>query len=103
MVPDDDIPRDIDGVRGVEPEYAGRFAECDGGGPIHGGKYSGRQEFKGTLTGDFVDIGDPPSRWYLMVDLQDRPEGFEGEAVWCLSGNTFLGEDGPRLRGCPDD
>jgi len=102
MVPED-IPPSIDGTPGFEADYAGQLAECDGGGPIHGGKYSGRQEFKGRLTGDCVDVGDPPARWYLMVELVERPEGFEGDAVWCLAGNTFLGEDGPRLRGCPSD
>ncbi|MCP4037132.1 MAG: hypothetical protein GY944_05120 [bacterium] len=92
----------IDGLRGFEPDYAGKVAECDGGGPIQGTRYSGRQDFRGRLTGDCVDVGDPPSRWYLMVDLEVRPEGFQGEAVWCLAGNTFLGEDGPSLRNGPD-
>lgn len=101
MVPED-IP-DPDGKRGFVAEYADQIAECDGGGPVGEGRYSGRQEFKGRLTGDCVDVGDPPARWYLMVDLIERPDGFAGDAVWCLAGNTFLGEEGPRLRGCPDD
>ena len=32
-----------------------------------------------------------------MVDLVEKPENFLGDAVWCLAGNTFLGEDGPSL------
>jgi len=93
---------DIDGRRGFEPEYAGQIAECDGGGPIQGTRYSGRQDFKGRLTGDCVDVGDPPSRWYLMVDLIEAPDGCEADAVWCLAGNTFLDQDGSRLRNGPD-
>jgi hypothetical protein len=92
----------MDGKKGFETDYEGLIAECDGGGPIHGTKYAGRQEFKGRLTGECVDVGDPPSRWYLMVELTEKPEGFEGDAVWCLSGNTFIGEHGPVLRNGPD-
>jgi hypothetical protein len=87
-----------DGKRGFEARYANRIAECDGGGPIEGTRYAGRQEFRGRLTGEYVDVGDPPSRWFLMVDLIEKPESFAGDAVWCLAGNTFLGEDGPSLR-----
>ncbi len=76
---------------GFDEELAGRYAECDGGGPIEGTRYSGRQDFAGTLTGEYVDVGDPAMRWYLMVDLQVKPEGFVGD-VWCLSGNLFLVE-----------
>ncbi len=87
----------LDGKKGFDSAYANRVAECDGGGPIEGTHYAGRQDFKGRLTGDYVDVGDPPSRWYLMVDLTLRPDNFVGDAVWCLAGNTFLGEDGPTL------
>lgn len=93
----------IDGKKGFEADYAGQIAECDGGGPITGTKYSARQDFKGRLTGECVDVGDPPSRWYLMVDLTEKPEAYAGDAVWCLAGNTFLGENGPRLRNGPDN
>ena len=99
----EDIPENIDGTPGFVEEYAGQLAECDGGGPVGDGKFSGRQDFRGRLTGDCVDVGDPPARWYLMVDLIDPPDGYEGRSIWCLAGNTFLGEDGPRLRGCPTD
>jgi len=77
-------------VRGFNPDLAGKRAECDGGGPIPGTRYSGRQDFAGTLTGDFVEIGDPVWRWFLMVELTEKPRDFEGDAVWCLEGNVFL-------------
>jgi len=92
----------LDGRKGFEADYEGLIAECDGGGPVHGTKYAGRQEFRGRLTGDCVDVGDPPSRWYLMVELTQKPDGFTGDAVWCLAGNTYLGEEGPTLRNGPD-
>ncbi len=78
---------------GFDPEMAGRRAECDGGGPIEGGRYAAREEFAGRLTGDYVDHGDPPWRWYLMVELYRRPDGFLWDAVWCESGNLFLVDD----------
>lgn len=87
----------LDGKKGFDESCANLIAECDGGGPIEGTKYAGRQEFKGRLTGEYVDVGDPPSRWYLMVDLIEKPDAFAGDCVWCLAGNTFLGEHGPSL------
>ncbi|MFQ5415543.1 MAG: hypothetical protein ACE5FL_00695, partial [Myxococcota bacterium] len=76
--------------RGFDRELAGRRAECDGGGLVPGTKYVGRQEFTGTLTGEYVDHGDPAWRWYLMVDLAEKPDGFEAEGVWCESQSLFL-------------
>jgi hypothetical protein len=84
--------------KGFDESYKDKIAECDGGEALAGTRYAGRQEFRGRLTGDYLDVGDPPSRWYLMVELTLKPKGFEGDAVWCLSGNTFLGPDGPTLR-----
>ena len=78
--------------RGFDENLAGKRAECDGGGFIEGTRYAGRQDFAGTLTGEFVEVGDPVWRWFLMVDLTEKPRGFEGEAVWCLQGNVFLDE-----------
>jgi hypothetical protein len=75
---------------GFDPEVAGRRAECDGGGPIAGTQYAGRQEFTGTLTGEYVDHGDPPWRWYLMVELSRKPESYLDDAVWCESESLFL-------------
>ena len=76
--------------RGFNPDLAGKAAQCDGGGPIEGTRYSGRQEFSGTLTGEYVELGDPVWRWYLMVDLTQKPCNFVADAVWCLEGNVFL-------------
>jgi len=75
---------------GFDPAMAKKRAECDGGGPIEGTQFAGRQEFTGTLTGEYVDHGDPPWRWYLMVDLTRKPDGYGWDAVWCESGNIFL-------------
>ena len=80
-------------IRGFNPDYAGKRAECDGGGPIKGTLLSGRQDFAGTLTGDYIEQGDPPWRWYLMIDLTLKPQNWEEEAVWCLAGNLFLDDD----------
>ena len=87
----------LEGEKGFNERYANQLAECDGGGPIKGTRYAGRQEFSGRLTGDYLDVGDPPSRWYLMVDLQCKPESFLESGVWCLAGNTFLVESGRPL------
>jgi hypothetical protein len=89
IVPEQEIPE----VRGMNPELAGKFAECDGGGHFPGTRYAGRQDFTGMLTGEFVELGDPVWRWYLMTNLTVKPEQFEGDAVWCLGGNVFLVED----------
>jgi hypothetical protein len=75
---------------GFDPDLAGRRAECDGGGPVEGTYFAGRMEFTGRLTGDYIDHGDPPWRWYLMVDLEQKPPEFEGDAVWCESGSVFF-------------
>jgi hypothetical protein len=79
--------------RGFDPAIAGKRAECDGGGHIAGTRYAGRQEFAGTLTGEYVDHGEPPWRWYLMVDLTRKPEGYPADAVWCESGSVFVVEE----------
>lgn len=75
---------------GFDENLAGRLAECDGGGPIEGTRYAGRQDFRGRLTGEYIEEGDPPSRWYLMTDLSLKPPQFPSEAVWCEAGNIFL-------------
>ena len=83
---DDPIPVQ----EGFDPDMAGKRAECDGGGPIEGTRYAARQEFTGTLTGHYIDHGDPPWRWYLMVDLVCKPREYVWDRVWCESGNLFL-------------
>ncbi len=80
----------INAVRGFDPEMAGKQAECDGGGPVVGTRLASRQEFSGVLSGEYMDHGDPPWRWYLMVDLQRKPAGYEQDSVWCESNSIFL-------------
>ncbi len=80
-------------TRGFDESKAGKVAECDGGAHIPGTYYAGRQDFRGTLTGEFIDHGDPPWRWYLMVSLILKPENYEHDAVWCESENLFLDDE----------
>lgn len=82
-------------IRGFNPEFAGRRAECDGGGPVPGTQLASRMDFAGTLSGDYVDMGKPGRcwRWYLMTDLTKKPQGWAGDALWCLDGNLFLCDD----------
>ena len=77
-------------IPGFDAAKAGCRAECDGGGMIPETKYAGREEFSGTLTGEYVDHGDPPWRWYLMDRLAERPDGYVYDSVWCLAGNVFV-------------
>lgn len=78
---------------GIDPALAGKRAECDGGAPLAGTRVASRQEFVGILTGEYVDHGDPPWRWYLIVNLSRKPEGYPWDAVWCESGSLFLLND----------
>ncbi len=77
---------------GFDETLAGRHAECDGGGAIAGTRLAGREDFAGTLTGDYVDHGDPPWRWYLLRGLTQKPPGYGWDEVWCESGNLFVSE-----------
>ena len=81
--------------RGFDPELAGKRAECDGGAPVPGTHFAGRQDFAGTLTGEYIDHGDPPWRWLLMVELTRKPENYTQESVWCESQSVFLSEEQP--------
>lgn len=85
---------------GVVPSFdtalAGRRAECDGGHAIAGTHLAVREEFAGTLTGDFVDSGDPAWRWYLLGELTRAPTGYPHDTVWCESGNLFIVDDSER-------
>ena len=83
-------PSEIPTHRGCEPTLAGRRAECDGGGVIPGTRFAGREEFAGRLSGEYVDHGDPPWRWYLLTDLSRKPPGYIAETVWCESESLFL-------------
>ena len=82
--------------RGFDEAMAGKVAECDGGALIVGTRYAARQEFRGRLTGEYVDHGDPPWRWYLMTDLSRKPEGYVEDSVWCESGMVFVVEQSAR-------
>ncbi len=73
---------------------AGKQAECDGGGAIAGTRFAGRQEFTGTLTGEYVDHGEPPWRWYLLTDLTAKPEGYAEDTVWCEQGSLYVVDEG---------
>ncbi|MCP3987264.1 MAG: hypothetical protein GY723_22990 [bacterium] len=75
---------------GVDRSLSGKRAECDGGGAIPGTRFAGREEFTGSLTGEYVDHGDPPWRWYLLTDLSQKPPGYPTDAVWCESESLFL-------------
>jgi hypothetical protein len=76
--------------RGFEPSVAGKTAECDGGDAVPGTNFGGRQEFAGTLTGDYVDHGEPPWRWYLMRLLTRKPDQYGWDEVWCESDSLYL-------------
>jgi hypothetical protein len=74
---------------GFDELMAGHRAECDGGSVNSLGQPA-REEFAGTLTGDYYEFGTPPWRWYLMRDLTDRPAEFTDDGVWCEVGFLFL-------------
>ncbi|WP_018991458.1 hypothetical protein [Aromatoleum toluclasticum] len=76
-------PADSGFLAGFDAALSGRVADCDGGRPIAGTKFAGRQEFTGTLTGAYRDFGPYPWRWYLLGRLTRKPEGFAHDAVWC--------------------
>ena len=75
---------------GFDAARAGKRAECDGGMAIAGTRWATREEFAGTLTGEYVDHGDPRWRWYLLTNLVRSPEGYPGDAVWCESESLFV-------------
>ena len=77
---------------GFDPAMAGKRAECDGGG-MTTGRFAARQDFAGRLSGEYVDHGDPPWRWYLLSELSLKPEGYAWDSVWCESGNLFVVEE----------
>lgn len=74
---------------GFDPALAGKRAECDGGGLV-GARLAAREDFAGVLTGEYIDHGDPPWRWYLMTALSAKPEGYPGDKVWCESGSLWV-------------
>ncbi len=77
--------------KGFDPALAGKWAECDGGGLVNA-RLAAREDFAGRLTGEYIDHGDPPWRWYLMTALSVKPDGYAGNTVWCESGNLWVTE-----------
>jgi hypothetical protein len=67
---------------------AGKRAECDGG-YVSGGLAS-REDFAGTLSGEYIEEGDPPWRWYYLHKLTKKPEDYDDEGVWCETGFLFV-------------
>lgn len=88
-----DPSNEIPGRRGLEPSAVDRRAECEGGGPLPGTRWAARMEFTGRLTGEYVDHGDPPWRWYLMVDLEKKPDQWEWKSAWCESSSLYYDDD----------
>lgn len=93
MQGNDDNAPELPYKSGFNPQYQGKKAECDGGGRMPNSKIAGRQDFAGTLTGEYRDFGDYPWRWYLMRDLTLKPEGFVQEGVWCDEGSLEFPQD----------
>jgi len=91
-VPDnaDGQQSDLGYVSGFAPEMQGRPADCDGGAPIVGTKFAGRQDFTGKLTGHYRDYGTYAWRWYLLSELTNKPLGYQHEAVWCDADSLTL-------------
>jgi hypothetical protein len=56
-------------------------------------RFVARQEFTGTLSGEYYDEGDPARRWYLLNELTRKPADSPYEAVWCESESIFLLDD----------
>jgi hypothetical protein len=78
---------------GFEPALRDLEAECDGGRPIEGTHFAGRQSFTGRLTGHYRDYGPYPWRWYLLGSLTRKPEGFAQDAVWCDAESLYAVAD----------
>lgn len=87
---------------GFNAALRGLQVSCDGGGPIAGTHLAGRQNFAGTLSGDYRDFGpDRPHawRWYLLTALTQKPDGYAHQAVWCEAESLDApGSDDARLR-----
>jgi hypothetical protein len=76
-------------VRGFDPAVAGKRAECDGGS-VDAEGHASREEFAGTLTGEYLEYGSPPQRWYLMAHLTFKPPYYDDDSVWCETGFLFV-------------
>lgn len=74
---------------GFDESRAGKRAECDGGTVFADGNV-GREEFAGTLTGEYMEQGEPAWRWYRMTNLTQKPPDWVWDDVWCESGFLFV-------------
>lgn len=83
--------RELERTAGFDETVAGKRAECDGGTVLASGGVS-RDEFHGTLTGEYFEEGDPPSRWYRMANLTRKPADHIWDSVWCEQGFVFIVE-----------
>jgi hypothetical protein len=72
-----------------------RFAECDGGVAVmteSGVTAAVRGLFRGRLSGVLYEEGDPPWRWYELIDLSLKPDWHPHASVWCEEGFLFVDE-----------
>ena len=82
--------------RYFDEAVAGRRVEADGGSLVSGLRegqtvlYGSRETFEGTLTGQRLDVGDPPWRWLEIGELTLKPEGFEEDSVWCEESYVYF-------------
>lgn len=84
---------------GFNAALRGLQVQCDGGGPIAGTHLAGRQNFAGTLSGDYRDFGPYPWRWYLLATLTAKPDSYPHQAVWCEAESlSAAGSDEASLR-----
>lgn len=74
---------------GFDEALCGKLAECDGGTVFASGSVS-REEFAGTLTGEYYEEGYPPARWYLIANLTRKPAEHPWDSVWCEAGFVFV-------------
>ena len=79
----------------VNEEVMGCLAECFGASAgMLAGLEGGPPEmhrFEGTLTGEYyVDERWSALKWYRMVNLTEKPAGFDGDDIWCDWGEVWL-------------
>jgi hypothetical protein len=77
----------------LNPELSTQFAECDGGIPVmtdSGVTAAVRGLFRGRLSGISYEEGDPPWRWYELVELSLKPDWHPHDSVWCEEGFLFI-------------
>lgn len=72
-----------------DPNLEGVRVEADGGNAAIGSILGSRETFTGCLTGRRLDVGSPAWCWLEIGELTERPEGFEGDLVWCESSYIY--------------